>query len=52
MDPEGEYAAYAMYSAVIVEFGSVEPYVSIREAEGRHIEAIIDQSVYKPTCLI
>ncbi|MFY9325310.1 MAG: hypothetical protein WAO29_02510 [Candidatus Nanopelagicales bacterium] len=43
MDPEGEYAAYAMYSAVIVEFGSVEPYVSIREAEGRHIEALIRQ---------
>ena len=41
MDPEGEYAAYAMYSAVIDEFGSVEPYVSIREAEGRHIEALI-----------
>ncbi len=43
MDPEGEYAAYAMYSAVIDEFGSVEPYVSIREAEGRHIEALIRQ---------
>jgi hypothetical protein len=43
MDPEGEYAAYAMYSAVIDEFGSVEPYVSIREAEGRHIDALIRQ---------
>jgi hypothetical protein len=43
MDPEGEYAAYAMYSAVIDEFGSVEPYVTIREAEGRHIDALIRQ---------
>ena len=38
--PEGEYAAYAMYNAVIDKFGEVEPYVSIREAEGRHIEAL------------
>ena len=38
--PEGEYAAYAMYTAVIKKFGEVEPYVSIREAEARHIEAL------------
>ena len=38
--PEGEYAAYAMYDAVIAKFGEVEPYVSIREAEARHIEAL------------
>ncbi len=38
--PEGEYAAYAMYTAVIEKFGEVEPYVSIREAEARHIEAL------------
>ena len=38
--PEGEYAAYAMYTAVIEKFGAVEPYVSIREAEARHIEAL------------
>lgn len=43
MDPEGEYAAYAMYSAVIDEFGQVEPYVSIRDAESRHIDALIRQ---------
>ncbi len=38
--PEGEYAAYAMYTAVIEKFGEIEPYVSIREAEARHIEAL------------
>lgn len=38
--PDGEYAAYAMYSAVIDTYGDVEPYVTIREAEGRHIEAL------------
>jgi len=38
--PEGEYAAYAMYTAVIDTYGDVEPYVTIREAEGRHIEAL------------
>lgn len=43
MDEEGEYAAYAMYSAVIDKYGSVEPYVTIREAEGRHIQALIRQ---------
>ncbi len=43
MDEEGEYAAYAMYSAVIDEFGPVEPYLTIREAENRHINALIRQ---------
>ncbi len=38
--PDGEYAAYAMYSAVIDKYGDVEPYVTIREAEARHIEAL------------
>ena len=38
--PEGEYAAYAMYTAVIEKYGEVEPYVSIRKAEGKHIEAL------------
>ncbi len=38
--PEGEYAAYAMYTAVLEKFGEVEPYLSIREAEARHIEAL------------
>ncbi len=38
--PEGEYAAYAMYDAVIEKYGDVEPYVTIREAEARHIAAL------------
>ena len=38
--PDGEYAAYAMYTAVIDTYGDVEPYVTIREAEARHISAL------------
>jgi len=38
--PEGEYAAYAMYTAVIEKYGELEPYVSIRKAEAKHIEAL------------
>ena len=38
--PEGEYAAYAMYNAVIEKYGDVEPYVSIRRAESHHIDAL------------
>jgi len=38
--PDGEYAAYAMYTAVIDTYGDVEPYVTIREAEARHIAAL------------
>lgn len=41
--PEGEYAAAAMYQAVIDEFGNVEPYVSIKEGEERHIDALTRQ---------
>ena len=43
MDPDGEYAAYAMYTAVIEKYGEVEPYASIRQAELRHINALIRQ---------
>jgi hypothetical protein len=38
--PEGEYAAYASYAAVIEKYGDVEPYLHIMEAEGRHIIAL------------
>jgi hypothetical protein len=38
--PEGEYAAHALYSAIIAKFGTVQPYVRIREAESRHIAAL------------
>ena len=40
LGPEGEYAAYAAYDAVIAKYGEVEPYLSIREAERRHYEAL------------
>ena len=43
MSPVGEYAASAMYQAVIDEFGQVEPYVTIRFAEERHISALTRQ---------
>ncbi|WP_457637672.1 ferritin-like domain-containing protein [Oceanithermus sp.] len=38
--PEGEYAAYAVYDAVIQEYGQIEPYLSIRQAEANHIAAL------------
>ena len=43
MGPEGEYAAAASYEAVLNEFGSVEPYATIYEAELRHINALVRQ---------
>lgn len=43
MGPDGEYAAAASYAAVIDEFGDVEPYVTIKAAEERHIDALIRQ---------
>jgi len=41
--PEGEYAAYAVYDAVIQEYGEIEPYLSIRQAEANHIAALQKQ---------
>ena len=43
MAPDGEYDAAASYSAVIEEFGPVEPYVSIKAAEEQHIAALTRQ---------
>ena len=43
MGPDGEYAAAALYQAVINEYGPVEPYVSIKEGEERHIDALTRQ---------
>ncbi len=43
MGPDGEYAAAASYSAVIDSFGEVQPYVDIKAAEERHINALIRQ---------
>ena len=41
MGPEGEYAAYATYAAILEEFGNVTPYANIMIAEARHIESLI-----------
>ena len=38
--PDGEYAAYALYSAVIDKHGPVQPYATIRDSEARHIVAL------------
>jgi hypothetical protein len=38
--PEGEYAAQALYSAIVGKNGDVQPYAAILEAETRHIQAL------------
>lgn len=43
MSPDGEYAAAAAYAAVIAKYGKVEPYVTIRAAERRHVAALTRQ---------
>lgn len=43
MGPDGEYAAAASYQAVLEEFGQVEPYATILDAELRHIDALVRQ---------
>jgi hypothetical protein len=43
MGPDGEYAAAASYLAVLEEYGDVEPYATIYEAELRHDDALIRQ---------
>lgn len=40
-----EYKAYATYDQVINDFGNVRPFSNIREAEGRHINALL--SLYR-----
>jgi hypothetical protein len=37
---DDEYKAFATYDRVIQDFGPVRPFVNIREAEARHIEAL------------
>jgi hypothetical protein len=37
---DDEYRAWATYDQVIDDFGEVRPFINIREAEGRHIEAL------------
>lgn len=43
MGKDGEYNSAAQYGAVIATFGQVEPYVSIKAAEERHISALTRQ---------
>jgi len=38
--PEGEYAAYATYAAIVAEYGAVQPYTNILAAEAKHIVAL------------
>ena len=37
---EDEYQAWSIYDQVIQDFGEVRPFINIREAEARHIEAL------------
>jgi len=37
---DDEYRAWATYDRVIRDFGDVRPFVNIRDAEARHIEAL------------
>lgn len=37
---EDEYRAWATYDQVVHDFGEVRPFINIREAEARHIEAL------------
>ena len=38
--PDGEYAAHALYTAILEQHGSIQPFAAIREAESRHIRAL------------
>lgn len=38
---DDEYKAWAIYDQVIADFGEVRPFSNIREAEARHIQALL-----------
>jgi hypothetical protein len=38
---DDEYSAWATYDQVIADFGAVAPFTNIRDAEARHIEALL-----------
>ena len=40
VEPEGEYAAYASYAAVVERYGNVHPFANIIASEARHIDAL------------
>ena len=37
---DDEYRSWATYGQVVMDFGEVRPFINIREAEARHIEAL------------
>lgn len=37
---DDEYMAWATYDQVIIDFGEVRPFINIRDAEARHIQAL------------
>ena len=39
---DDEYMARATYAQVIADFGAVRPFVNIVDAEGRHVEALLN----------
>jgi hypothetical protein len=38
---DDEYRAWATYEQVIQDFGAVRPFINIRDAEARHIQALV-----------
>jgi hypothetical protein len=38
---DDEYRAWATYDQVIRDFGEARPFINIRDAEGRHIQALV-----------
>ncbi len=40
LGPEGEYAAYATYAAIIDTYGAVNPFTNIMKSEAQHIVAL------------
>jgi hypothetical protein len=38
---DDEYKAWATYDGVIRDFGEIRPFINIRGAEGRHIDALV-----------
>lgn len=38
---DDEYKSWTTYDQVIRNFGKIRPFINVREAEGRHIEALL-----------
>lgn len=38
---DDEYRSWATYDQVIADFGEVRPFINVREAEARHIQALL-----------